>query len=384
MVNAVKVFKKASPNGKVTAYLSQRDFVENTDHTSPIDGAVVVDGEFLQERKVYVRVAVTYRYGREEDEVMGLQFSKEFELVKKEVVPKGNEEQVAESVNRLLQKLEGDARPFSVQPPETAPPSVTLEPGAGGTNKTLGVTYELTVYVAENEEEPMQKQSSVSFAVRKIQFAPDKSNYRHPQILVRRTFTLSPGKLCLEVYLDQDMFFHGQTLEPHINVTNSSKKTVKYILAQVVQHVEVTMTSSYFSRIVASIESREGCPIIPNTTFSRTMGVTPTAFRAFGVALDGQVQDKDAHLASSTLVSAERNINDALGILVSYSLRVKLNCGAIGGELTADLPFKLMHPRPSENKATLQRTQSVNENIVIEEFSVLRRGASISDEIHDQ
>ncbi len=47
------------------------------------------------------------------------------------------------------------------------------------------------------------------------------------------------------------------------------------------------------------------------------------------------------------------NPNDALGFVVSYSLRVKLNLGTLGGELQADLPFKLVHPGPgmlSHNK----------------------------------
>jgi hypothetical protein len=50
-------------------------------------------------------------------------------------------------------------------------------------------------------------------------------------------------------------------------------------------------------------------------------------------------------LASSTLVPGNSG-NDALGFVVSYSLRVKLNLGTLGGELQADLPFKLVHPGP--------------------------------------
>jgi len=36
---------------------------------------------------------------------------------------------------------------------------------------------------------------------------------------------------------------------------------------------------------------------------------------------------------------------DAFGIIVSYSVKVKLFLGALGGELTAELPFILMHPK---------------------------------------
>lgn len=36
---------------------------------------------------------------------------------------------------------------------------------------------------------------------------------------------------------------------------------------------------------------------------------------------------------------------DAFGIIVSYAIKVKLFLGALGGELTAELPFVLMHPK---------------------------------------
>ncbi|KAK8727341.1 hypothetical protein OTU49_009823 [Cherax quadricarinatus] len=246
--------------------------------------------------------------------------------------------------------------------------------------KKLGVIYELMLYVAENVDEEPHKRNSVSFAVRKIQLAPKKSSGRHPQILVSRGFTLNPGKLHLEVCLDRDLYFYGESLEPQVNISNFSKKTVKYIVAQVVQHVEVTVTNTHFSRIVASIESREGCPIIPDSSFSRTIGLTPLAFRAFGVALDGQLQDKDAGLAASTVVSARMSASDALGIVVSYSLRVKLNCGSLSGELMAEVPFKLMHPDPIDSGDFTDISRSVD-SLEFEDFSVLRRGKSVSDEI---
>lgn len=52
------------------------------------------------------------------------------------------------------------------------------------------------------------------------------------------------------------------------------------------------------------------------------------------------------NLASSTLVAEGKCPTEALGIVISYSVRVKLNCGTLGGELATDVPFKLMHPAP--------------------------------------
>ncbi|XP_013930153.1 PREDICTED: phosrestin-2-like, partial [Thamnophis sirtalis] len=46
-----RVFKKASPNAKLTVYLGKRDFVDHIDLVDPVDGVVLVDPEYLKERK---------------------------------------------------------------------------------------------------------------------------------------------------------------------------------------------------------------------------------------------------------------------------------------------------------------------------------------------
>jgi hypothetical protein len=43
-----RVFKKGSPNGKITVYLGKRDFVDHVTHVDPIDGVVLVDPEYLK------------------------------------------------------------------------------------------------------------------------------------------------------------------------------------------------------------------------------------------------------------------------------------------------------------------------------------------------
>lgn len=67
-----------------------------------------------------------------------------------------------------------------------------------------------------------------------------------------------------------------------------------------------------------------------------------------GIALDGHLKDEDVNLASSTLISDGKTSTDAMGIVISYSVRVKVNCGTLGGELVTDVPFKLMHPAPGK------------------------------------
>lgn len=61
-VVAVKVFKKTTPNGKVTVYLGKRDFIDHMDYCDPVDGVVVVDTEYLKGRKVYSQVQCSVKY----------------------------------------------------------------------------------------------------------------------------------------------------------------------------------------------------------------------------------------------------------------------------------------------------------------------------------
>ena len=61
-----------------------------------------------------------------------------------------------------------------------------------------------------------------------------------------------------------------------------------------------------------------------------------------------QVRD-ETNLASSS-VAETGDANDLLGVIVSYSIKVKIILSGMGGELEVDLPFKLMAPRPGKQK----------------------------------
>lgn len=114
----------------------------------------------------------------------------------------------------------------------------------------------------------------------------------------------------------------------------------------VVQHTEVTLVNGHYSKTVACIESKEGCPITPGVSYSKLYQLTPTAAAnkdRRGIALDGMLKEADTNLASSTLTPTA----DAIGIVISYVVRARLYLGAIGGDLTADVPFKLALPDPA-------------------------------------
>lgn len=128
------------------------------------------------------------------------------------------------------------------------------------------------------------------------------------------------------------------------------------------------------------------------SSFTKTVYLVPLASSnkdRRGIALDGRLRDDDANLASSTLVPEGKCPIDAIGIVISYSIRVKLNCGTLGGELVTDVPFKLLHPAPGliekEKPKTFKKMRSMekarygnsyenddDDNIVFEDFARFR------------
>ncbi|XP_063220177.1 arrestin homolog [Bacillus rossius redtenbacheri] len=393
-VVAVKVFKKTTPNGKVTVYLGKRDFIDHLDHADVIDGVVVIDNDYLRGRKVFGELTTTYRYGREEDEVMGLKFSKEMPLCREQIAPNQEDKQELTPIQeRLVKKFGASAYPFTFHFPANAPSSVTLTPGEDDNGKPLGVEYSIKTYVGEHKDDKSHKRSSVSLAIKKLQYAPPSRGHRLPSSLVSKGFTFSNGKLNLEVTLDKEIYYHGEKIAANVIVTNNSRKSVKTIKVFAVQHCEVTMVNAQFSRHVASLETREGCPITPGASFTKVFYLVPLAASnkdRYGIALDGYLKEDDVNLASSTLIAEGKCPAEAMGIVISYSLRVKLNCGTLGGELVTDVPFKLMHPAlgtvERDRAQVLKKTKSVeraryenscyatddDDNIVFEDFARLR------------
>lgn len=397
MVVSVKVFKKTTPNGKVTFYLGRRDFVDHLDYCDPIDGVVVVEADYLKGRKVYGSLVTTYRYGREEDEVMGVKFSKELILCKEQIVPMSNQKmEMTPMQEKLVKKLGNNAYPFTFTFPPMSPSSVTLQAGEDDSGKPLGVEYTIRAYVGENEDDRKHKRSQVSLTIKKLQYAPATRGRRLPSSLVSKGFTFSQGKINLEVTLDREIYYHGEKVAATLQITNNSRKAVKNIKCYVVQHCEVTMVNTQFSKHVASLETREGCPITPGANLTKTFYLVPLASSnkdRRGIALDGHLKDEDVNLASSTMVQEGKSTADAMGIVISYSVRVKICCGTLGGELVTDVPFKLMNPAPGtiekQRVNAMKKMKSIeqhryenshyaddDDNIVFEDFAKMRMSAA--------
>ena len=112
--------------------------------------------------------------------------------------------------------------------------------------------------------------------------------------MVSKGFTFSNGKLNLQLTLDRELFYHNEQIRFDVNVKNESKKTVKGLMIAVVQNVEITLINGHFSKRVACLETREGCPITPGSSMSKVFTLTPMLNGLNkdirGIALDGHLK----------------------------------------------------------------------------------------------
>ncbi|VEN53975.1 unnamed protein product [Callosobruchus maculatus] len=238
-------------------------------------------------------------------------------------------------------------------------------------------------------------------------YAPSKQG-EQPSIEVSKEFMMSPNKLYLEASLDKELYHHGESIAVNVHIANNSNRTVKKIKVSVRQFADICLFSTaqykctvaetesdaccltsrdYTSNKIFCVWSRmkekralddpfqykgnkrssttEGCPIGPGFTLSKVFTLTPLLANnkdKWGLALDGQLKHEDTNLASSTLV-ADPAQRENLGIIVQYKVKVKLCLGALGGDLVAELPFILMHPKPEEEASLASPSRRMSKDV---------------------
>ncbi|CAI4226760.1 unnamed protein product [Auanema sp. JU1783] len=365
-----RVFKKASPNGKITTYLGKRDFIDRGDYVDLIDGMVLIDDEYIKdEKKVTANLLAAFRYGREDLDVLGLTFRKDLIVQSFQVYPviESNQRSLTRLQERLMKKLGPNAFPFWFEIPPRSASSVTLQPAPGDTGKPCGVDYELKTVVggpdAVNEKSKKQSLSSVRLAIRKLTYAPYEPRPQ-PMVEVCKEFMMSPGLLHMEASLDKETYYHGESIAVNVHLQNNSSKTVKKMKISVVQVADICLfTTASYTCEVARVDSNEGFPLGAGGTMSKVYALCPLLKNnkdKRGLALDGQLKHEDTNLASSTIIDSGIS-KENLGICVQYKVKIRATIAGFGsklggGELVAELPFTLTHAKPAETPEKRERS----------------------------
>ncbi|XP_020712244.2 arrestin homolog [Athalia rosae] len=388
--NSQRVFKKSSSNNKLTLYLASRDLVVSAGKIDRLQGVLLVDPDYLQDKKIYGQVTLTFRYGREDEEVMGLKFCNEAVMCLAQLYPPypGAEHQEPNTPlqETLIKRLGANAHAFTMEVTPLAPPSVQLVPAKEYNGAPIGTSYDVRAYVAEKADEKLHRRTMVRMGIRVVQrscppplpattphsipttagvdlsaslksqrtkanesasdVADEDQEPTPPHAAVEKPFLLSDGRVGLEARLDRAIYSHGDPVVVHVNVNNNSSKSVRRIKVFVVQHVDVCMFSNgKFKNVVALVSSQDGCPVGPGGSLSKSYALRPIKGSTKNwIALEDSYTKAGATLAS-TVVSTGNSPEDrnVFAIYVSYYVKVKLLVSAMGGEVSLKLPFSLMH-----------------------------------------
>lgn len=80
------------------------------------DGVVLIDPEYLKDRKVFGHVLAAFRYGREDLDVLGLTFRKDLYLASEQIFPldPNNKRPLTRLQVRLVMGMNSASRPFHI------------------------------------------------------------------------------------------------------------------------------------------------------------------------------------------------------------------------------------------------------------------------------
>ncbi|XP_054482771.1 S-arrestin a [Anoplopoma fimbria] len=349
------VFKKVCKDKSVGVYMGRRDFVDRVDSVDPVDGVIIIDPEALQGRKVFVTLSCTFRYGRDDMDVMGIAFRRELYLSTRQVYPplQDREKGVHTRMQaKLLRKLGDNAYPFFFEFPDNLPCSVALQPSPHDVGKQCAVEFEIKAFSAESQDAKIRKRSTLKLMIRKVQYAPEEEAVA-PSVETTRDFVMSDKPLHVKASLDKETYYHGEAVKVHLCVTNNSSKNIKNIIVSVDQVATVVLYSN--DSYVKSVAIEEpGDSVSPGATLQKVYTLLPLLANnkeRRGIALDGKLKHEDTNLASSSIVK-DGVLKEVMGIMVSYRIMVKLIVGGMMGssEVGLEVPFKLMHSKPDAVK----------------------------------
>ncbi|KAM9349444.1 S-arrestin a [Symphorus nematophorus] len=377
------VFKKICKDKSVGVYMGKRDFVDRVDSVDPVDGVVIIDPEALQGRKVFVTLSCTFRYGRDDMDVMGIAFRRELYLSTRQVYPplQDREKGIHTKIQaKLLRKLGDNAYPFFFEFPDNLPCSVALQPAPHDVGKQCAVEFEIKAFSAESQDAKIRKRSSVKLMIRKVQYAPEGEGVA-PSVETTRDFVMSDKPLHVKASLDKEIYYHGETIKVHVSVTNSSSKNVKNVIISVDQVANVVLYSNDSYVKCVAIEE-PGDSVSPGATLQKVYKLLPLLANnreRRGIALDGKLKHEDTNLASSSIVK-EGVLKEVMGIMVSYRIMVKLIVGGsvVCVEVGLEVPFKLMHPKPDAVKES-----EMEEEMEFQEFKRSYLKGMVDDEDED-
>uniref|UniRef100_A0A3B1K895 S-arrestin n=1 Tax=Astyanax mexicanus TaxID=7994 RepID=A0A3B1K895_ASTMX len=233
----------------------------------------------------YVALSCTFRYGRDDMDVMGIAFRRDIYLSTRQVYPALQDKKqctITQVQEKLLRKLGDNAYPFFFEFPDNLPCSVGLQPAPKDVGKHCAVEFEVKAFMAESQDAKVRKRSTVTLMIRKVQYAPDETGPA-PTVSITRDFLMSDKPMHVEGSLEKQVGVHFKMC----SYVDQTATVVLYSNDSYMKSVDVLETDLGAGGKMEKTYTL--LPLLANNKERR------------GIALDGKLKHEDTNLASSSM-----------------------------------------------------------------------------------
>jgi len=359
MMSRFKVFRKASPNEKISIFLFTRDYYDDTTAPPILDGLIQVDPNYVSERNVYMQMVM--KFGRKEEELED-QFEHAFSTKKlyldcHQVYPVKKEIQPSKEQADLISKIGTFTYPFRFEFPQLGAPSYQMMQGPKDLQSQMGLEYEIMAFVGKNEWDE-HKRSTARLSVYRIQALPPSVDLDiKPKGIRTKHFFMYNGSVHMDVLLNQNVYKAEEEITVSVNVQNNCNTPITEIKIKIVQRSYIPIFSTHGTHAATLQKVEDKVQISQDKKFTRdyTIMTNPPSrkslesyWKQVNVMIEGTIgRDGYEVLAASTHINPEIQKRDLYGIYVEYAVRVKATFGHIPGETVIELPFILTQKQQS-------------------------------------
>jgi len=347
-----RIFKKVSQDNQLVLFLPQRELTVSENGVESLMGIALIHENIMKEPtlKVFLHIVLVFRYGREDEELMGLRFCNEVIVAGEQIFPTLMDEtahnkttkQNLERRNSTLVNNQGYiAVPFVVDMGNTAPPSVRLVPCRPYSGSPIGTSYEVQLFASISADEIPRRRKMVQMSLRILENLPKELPPRS-NVILQKEFIFSDKPLLVSAKLDSGVYKQGEKIKLVLSIQRQDNfpHEVRKIKTAAIQQVGVAMFSSgSFKNLVGTVDSMPQ-PNPNDSIYNETLEITIELAKDYAWAAMDETSKNASEL--SQLAPTVKHSNKALFVVrVSYYVQVTIYFGLLRRPISLKLPFIL-------------------------------------------
>ncbi|CAH8432365.1 unnamed protein product [Schistosoma curassoni] len=295
------LLKKSTPDGKLSLFLDRRTFIDHFSHVDPVDGVLLISQDIKNTEYVFLIFTCSYRFGRDDLDVLGLTFQKELLIYTKCLWPNHSliidkqlpiynniknqtkktwKNKFKRKIKKKIESIEdissivlsdnsygifsqtltiNDLSPFQLKlinkcnqhtipfriflPPSISPSSVAIQTTQGSNNKPYGINYELTAFIGKRIDDNQPASSTVTIVLRKLTAGPKITHRPLEPIIesIKKSINLPchNGELFIQASIEKPLYYHDESVCVSIVLDNLCQLPVRKLQVAIVQVAEI-------------------------------------------------------------------------------------------------------------------------------------------------